>query len=95
MYTIFTEIEAIVNNRPLTHVSNSSDDFKALTPNYFFLGRFNTMGKVCQDAVGDESSQRKWKQVVAITKQFWKKWLSKYLPTLQQRDKWQTKSSEY
>ena len=88
MYTIFTEIEAIVNNRPLTHVSNSSDHFKALTPNYFFLGRFNTMGKICQDVVGDESSERKWKQVVAITKQFWKKWLSEYLPTLQQRDKW-------
>ena len=41
------------------------------------------MGKVCQYADADESSQRRWKQVVAITKLFWKKWLSEYLPTLQ------------
>ena len=45
-----------MNNRPLTHVSDSPDDFEALTPNHFLLGRFNTMGKVCQDADGDESN---------------------------------------
>ena len=33
---IFTEIEAIVNNCPLSHVSDSPDDFEALTPNHFF-----------------------------------------------------------
>ena len=88
--TIFTEIEAIVNNCPLTHVSDSPHDFQALTPNHFLLGRFNTIGEVCQDADGDESSGRKGKQVVAITKQFWKRWLSEYLPTLQQRNKSQT-----
>ena len=88
--TIFTEVEAIVHNRPLTHVSDSPDDFEALTPNHFLQGRFNITGKVCQDVDGDESSRRKWKQVVAITKEFWKKWLSEYLPTLQQRNKWLT-----
>ena len=46
--TIFTEIEAIVSNRPLTHFSDSPEDFEALTPNYFLLGRFNTTGEVCQ-----------------------------------------------
>ena len=55
--TIFTEIEAIVNNRPLTHVIDSPDDFEALTPKHFLLGRFNATGEVCQDADGDESSR--------------------------------------
>ena len=73
--TIFTEIEVIVSSRPLTHVSDSPDDFEALTPNHFLLGRFNTTGELCQDADGDKSSQKQWKQVVAITKQFWKRWL--------------------
>ena len=59
-----------MNNRPLTYVSNSPDDFEALNLNHFLLGRFNITGKVCQDADGDEYSQIKWKQVVAITKQF-------------------------
>ena len=57
--TIFTEIEVIMNNRPMTHVSDSPNDFEALTPNHFLLGRFSTMGEVCHDANGDESSQRK------------------------------------
>ena len=48
------------------------------------------MGEVCQDADGDKSSGRKWKQVVTITKQFCKRWLSEYLPILQQRKKWQS-----
>ena len=88
--TIFTEIEAIVKNRLLTHVSNNPDDFESLTPNHFLLGRFITTGKVSQDADSDESSRRKWKQVVTITKQFWKRWLSEYFSTLQQRNKCQT-----
>ena len=88
--TILTEIEAIVNNRTLTHVSDIPDDFEVLTPNHFFLGRFNTMGAACEDADGDKSGRRKWKQVFAITMQFWKRWLSGYFPTLQQRNKWQT-----
>ena len=90
LITILTEIESVVNNRPLTHVSDSPDDFEALTPNHFLIGRYNTSGAVIQDIDGDESSRKKWKQVVAITKQFWKRWLLEYLPTLQSRSKWQT-----
>ena len=45
--TIITEIEAIVNNRSLTHVSDSPDDFEALTSNHFLQGRFSITGEVC------------------------------------------------
>lgn len=34
------------------------------------------MGNVCQNADGVETSRRKWKKVVAITKQVWNRWLS-------------------
>ena len=52
--SFFTEIEAIVNNRLLTHVSDT--DFETLNPNHFLLGRLNTMGEVYQNADVYESS---------------------------------------
>lgn len=52
--SFFTEIEAIVNNRLLTHVSDT--DFETLNPNRFLLGRLNTTGEVYQNADVYESS---------------------------------------
>ena len=37
--TLFAEAGSIVNNRPITVVSNDPDDFSALTPNQFLLQR--------------------------------------------------------
>ena len=34
LYTLVTEVERILNSRPLTHVSDNIDDFEALTPNH-------------------------------------------------------------
>ena len=87
LMTIFTDIEAIVSNRPLTYVSDNPDDLEPLTPNHLSLGRYNS-GGVIEENDGDISSRRIWKQVVAISNQFWKKWLIEYLPTLQSRGKW-------
>ena len=43
LMTIFTEIENIINNCPLTDVSDDFDDLEALTPNHFLLGKYNNM----------------------------------------------------
>ena len=85
--TIFTEIEATVNNRPLTYVSENPENLEPLTLNYLLAGRYNG-GAVTQENDGDISSRRRCKQVVAISNQFPKRWLIEYLPTLQSRRKW-------
>ena len=52
--SFFTEIEAIVNNRLLTHGSDT--DFETFNPKHFLLGRLNTTGEVCQNADVYETS---------------------------------------
>ena len=79
--TIFTDIEIIVNNRPLTYVSDNPDDLEPLTPNHLLLGRCNG-GAVIEENDRDTSNRRRWKQVVAISNQFWKRWLIEYLQKL-------------
>ena len=37
--TVVTEVEALLNGRPLTHVSTDPADYQPLTPNHFLIGR--------------------------------------------------------
>ena len=39
LLTAIAEVEWLVNSRPLTEVSSDVDDFEALTPNHFIIGR--------------------------------------------------------
>jgi hypothetical protein len=39
LLTVMAEVEALLNSRPLTHVSTHLSDEEALTPNHFLLGR--------------------------------------------------------
>ena len=52
LMTIFTEIEAIINNRLLTYISDKPVDLEPLTPNHLLLGRYNS-GAVIEESDGD------------------------------------------
>ena len=86
LYTLLTEVESILNTRPLTRASDDVNDLEALTPNHILLGRHRNWVYVT-DKIGekDVTSRKRWRQVQALGAMFWRRWKSEYLPTLTQR----------
>ena len=83
-----SEVEGILNNRPLTPASSDPKDFDPLTPNHLLLLRANpnlSSGIFNRDEI---HSKRRWHQVQYMADIFWKRWLREYVPTLQERAKW-------
>lgn len=87
--TLLCEVEAVMNSRPLTPLSDDPDDMQALTPGHFLIGQplilpppfeytneSNTVGKGA------------WDERVQMREHFWRRWVNEYLTTLQERKKW-------
>ena len=94
LLTFMAEAERIVNDRPITAVSNDSRDLPVLTPNMLLLMKNNTS---IPQGVFDEKdvyAKRWWKQIQYLANVFWRRWLREYLPTLQQRNKWQREQQD-
>ena len=85
--TVLCEAENIVNNRPLTKLSDDANDFVALTPNHLLMVREGPSlppGKFSKDDV----FRKRFRHAQYLVDQFWSKWLKLYLPELQKRCKW-------
>ena len=91
LLTMFCEVEAIVNSRPLSVVSSDVNDVSPVTPNMLL-----NMGSSPNALVNPEDavnySRCRWKQVQHIADQFWNRWRKEYFLCLQQRQKWLNKS---
>ena len=86
--TLMCEIEAIVNSRPITKVSDDPRDPQPLTPNHLLLLRSGPQLPPGLFTNEDTYSRRRWRQVQHLANTFWKKWIREYLPQLQERHKW-------
>ena len=88
LQTIFCEVEAILNDRPITRVSDDPDDLEALTPNHIL----SLKGKpIMPPGLFDRDDlyiRKRWKQIQYMAELFWKRWISEYLPMMQERQKW-------
>ena len=86
--TALIEVEAILNSRPLTHSSPDPDDYQALTPNHFLLGRADVV--IAPDIFTEKeiNSRRRWRQSQVIANHIHKRWLKEYMPTLTVRHRW-------
>ena len=88
LQTVMCEIEALLNGRPITKVSNDPNDPQALTPNNLLLCQPNQVLPPGIFNKNDVYSKRRWRQVQYMSDLFWKRWIREYLPILQQRQKW-------
>ena len=82
------EVEAILNGRPLTKVSDDPSDLDVLTPHHLLL---HQSGEALPCGLFDEHDvyvRRRWRQIQFLANVFWKRWLREYIPLLQQRQKW-------
>ena len=84
--TLMCEVEAIINARPLTKVSDHPRDMNALTPNYLLIMKANQSFPPGVFSKSDQYSQRRWRQVQYMAELFWKQWVKEYL--FQLRQKW-------
>lgn len=88
LQTLMCEIEAIINDRPITTSSDDLNDLEALTPNHLLLLKRQPLLPPGLFEKEDLYSRRRWKQVQYLTDLFWKRWVREYLPLLQERQKW-------
>ncbi|GFV63771.1 integrase catalytic domain-containing protein [Trichonephila clavipes] len=87
--TIITQIEGILNSRPITPLSENIDDLEVLTPGHFLIGRPIT--SISEPNLLDKTEKHTF-SVAKINKNsstYLDKWSRDYLNNLQQRNKWQ------
>ena len=77
----------IVNDRPLTPLSDDPRDFTAITP-ASLLTPYSSPYCVVGSPQHKDNLRRDYRFNISLSDQFWKKWLEFYLPWQQGRKKW-------
>ena len=94
--TLMCEVESILNQRPLTLVSDDPQDLTVLTPNHLLLLR--PAGNSFPPGIfsaNDAYSKRRWRQVQYLADLFWTRWKKEYVSLLQSRQKWTRPSRNF
>ena len=87
--TLMTEVECIVNCRPLTFPSGDATDLQPLTPNHILTMKSKVVMPPPGDFQKDDVYLRKrWRRVQYMANIFWTRWKREYLQTLQAITKW-------
>ena len=86
--TLFCEVEAILNARPITRSSADPNDMQVLTPNHLLTLRAPETCPPGLFSKDDNYARRKWRQVQYLADIFWRRWVAEYIPMLQERQKW-------
>lgn len=88
--TLATEIEAILNSRPLTPLSSDINDLLPLTPAHFLIG--DTITSLPQQDFSDIPPSRLsiWQNIQRMRQSFWDRWHKEYLSELNAHYRWTT-----
>lgn len=87
--TVTTQIEAILNSRPITPLPADPNEDEALTPAHFLNQAPIRYFPEPSIPSNNLSYIRRWQRITALTQFFWNRWSKEYLSQLQQKGKWQ------
>ncbi|XP_072392248.1 uncharacterized protein [Diabrotica undecimpunctata] len=92
--TLLTQIEGVLNSRPLSALSSNPSDLLPLTPAHFLIGR--AMDSVPEINLSNSSitSLSRFQQLQQLRHHFWKRWSLEYISELQERKKWKVNQSK-
>lgn len=93
MSTLLSQIEALLNSRPLCPMSANPDDFTYLTPGHFLIGEPPTCIPEPDLQHVPMTRLSRWQNIQMRVQGFWKSWSKNYLHTLQTRPKWKTRQT--
>lgn len=88
--TFFTQIEAILNSRPITPISSDPSDLNPLTPGHFLIGR--PLMSVPSLPVTSLRPDR-YRRIEQLRQHFWERWRREFMAELQNRTKWRRNQS--
>ncbi|XP_022826405.1 uncharacterized protein LOC111356333 [Spodoptera litura] len=91
--TLFAQVEAVLNSRPLCPLSSNPNDLLPLSPGHFIIGRPLTALPTSKLEDVRESQLRRYERLERTHQHFWKRWQREYLSELQQRTKWKADKS--
>jgi len=92
--TLFTQIEAIMNSRPLSALSADCHDCNVLTPGNFLIGRPLIALPSKDYSTASPNRLTRW-NLLQQQQRFWKLWSSDYLLTMQHCQKWRTPNMQF
>lgn len=92
--TVVIQIEASLNSRPITPLSDDPTDLNALTPGHFLIGR-ELLATPVEDLTDRNINHlNRWNLLSKIHQDVWKRWKNEYLHNLQDRKKWKQAKKE-
>lgn len=86
--TIITEIEGILNSRPISPMSDNPNDLIPLSPGHFLIGRPITQIPEPKLISIASSKLTNYQRIQQIKQHFWVRWNKEYITELQFRYKW-------
>lgn len=94
MATVLSQIESVMNSRPLLPVTDDPNDLDVLTPAHFLIGTTATALPDPDVSKVPASRLTHYQQLQMHVQQFWVRWRNEYLHELQRDSKHRSRNDE-